>query len=205
MLSAFLFWFWSALLVCVLRGFSSQQSLWQLVRLHGLWNYPRLSLAQPATHDHTPLALMWQECWANIDAGRDADNNRRELQRMMTFAGLNSHEPPREFDDRVHEAFTQTVMESNSWLAVFQIQDVFGQTARFNTPGSVATTNWSHRLPQTVKQLDAEYDRWWESVQPQLVNEDAVAPNVNPFRELFEKQFGGGATAPAIREPSPKK
>jgi 4-alpha-glucanotransferase len=47
-------------------------------------------------------------------------------------------------------------MESNSWLAVFQIQDVFGQTARFNTPGSVAATNWSHRLPQTVKQLDTD-------------------------------------------------
>jgi len=29
-------------------------------------------------------------------------------------------------------------------------------TARFNTPGSVAATNWSYRLPQTVKQLDAD-------------------------------------------------
>lgn len=118
--------------------------------------YPRLSLAQPATHDHTPLARLWQECWANIAAGRDAENNRRELQRLMAFAGLGEEEPPREFDDRLHEGFTRAVMESGSWLAVFQIQDVFGQTARFNTPGSVAATNWSHRLAQTVKQLDAD-------------------------------------------------
>ena len=118
--------------------------------------YPRLSLAQPATHDHPPLAAMWQECWANIDAGHEVENNRRELQRLMDFAGLKDEASPREFTDRVHEAFTRTVMQSNSWLAVFQIQDVFGQTARFNTPGSVAAANWSQRLPPTVKQLNAD-------------------------------------------------
>jgi 4-alpha-glucanotransferase len=118
--------------------------------------YPRLSLVQPSTHDHTPLAGLWQECWANIDAGRDAENNRRELQRLMDFAGLNSDDPPREFSDAVHEAFTRAVMKSNSWLAVFQIQDVLGQVERFNTPGSVAETNWTHRLAQTVEQLDAD-------------------------------------------------
>ena len=47
-------------------------------------------------------------------------------------------------------------MEGNSWLVVFQITDVFGQTARFNTPGSSSTANWSYRLPQTVKQLDQD-------------------------------------------------
>ena len=118
--------------------------------------YPRLSLAQPATHDHTPMAALWAECWANIDAGHDVENNRRELRLMMDFSGLTGEEPPRDFSDRLHAAFTQTVMESNSWLAVFQITDVFGQTARFNTPGSTSTANWSYRLPQTVKQLDRD-------------------------------------------------
>mgnify|MGYP001455765636 CR=1 FL=1 len=28
-------------------------------------------------------------------------------------------------------------------------------------------------------------------VQPQLVNENAVGPKVNPFKELYWKQFGG--------------
>ena len=118
--------------------------------------YPRLSLAQPATHDHPPLAAAWAGCWENIDAGKDVENHQRELRRMMDFAGLKDEEPPREFSDRLHEAFTRAVMQSNSWLAVFQITDVFGMTARFNTPGSVAATNWSCRLPQTVKQLDAD-------------------------------------------------
>jgi 4-alpha-glucanotransferase len=47
-------------------------------------------------------------------------------------------------------------MQSPSWLAVFQITDVFGMTARFNIPGSVAPTNWTHRLPCTVRELDED-------------------------------------------------
>ena len=46
--------------------------------------------------------------------------------------------------------------------------------------------------PEVVKELDAAYDKWWDSVQPQLVNENAVGPKVNPFKELYWKQFGGG-------------
>ena len=107
--------------------------------------YPRLSLAQPATHDHPPLAAGWAECWQNIDAGKDVENNRRELRRLMEFARLKNDEPPREFTEELHEAFTRAVLNSKSWLAVFQITDVFGWTARFNTPGSVAASNWSYR------------------------------------------------------------
>jgi arylsulfatase len=51
------------------------------------------------------------------------------------------------------------------------------------------------RHPEVVKDLDAAYDRWWEAVQPSLVNEDAVGPKVNPFKELYEQQLGAGAGA----------
>jgi arylsulfatase len=44
--------------------------------------------------------------------------------------------------------------------------------------------------PAVVQTLDTAYDRWWESVQPGLVNEDAIGPKVNPFKELYGKQFG---------------
>jgi 4-alpha-glucanotransferase len=118
--------------------------------------YPHLSLAQPTTHDHPPLAAAWAECWQAIDAGKDVEINRRELRLFMDFSGLKGMEPPREFTDQVHEAFTRTVLQSPSWLAVFQITDVFGMTARFNTPGSVAATNWTHRLPHTVQELDQD-------------------------------------------------
>ena len=118
--------------------------------------YPRLSLAQPTTHDHPPLAAAWAECWQNIDAGKDVEANRYELRAIMEFAGLKDSEPPREFLGQLHEGFTRAVLGSSSWLAVFQITDVFGMTARFNTPGSVAAANWSFRLPRTVKELDED-------------------------------------------------
>jgi arylsulfatase A-like enzyme len=51
--------------------------------------------------------------------------------------------------------------------------------------------------PALVRELDSAYDRWWTSVQPQLVNEDAVGPAVNPFKELYWKQFGGGPSRPS--------
>ena len=46
--------------------------------------------------------------------------------------------------------------------------------------------------PEVVKELDTAYDQWWDSVQPQLVNEEAVGPKVNPYAEIYWKQFGGG-------------
>ncbi len=46
--------------------------------------------------------------------------------------------------------------------------------------------------PQVIKELEAIYDRWWEEILPCLENEDAEVPAVNPFKELFWKQFGGG-------------
>lgn len=41
--------------------------------------------------------------------------------------------------------------------------------------------------------LEVAYEQWWTSVQPQLVNEDAVPPAENPFRTLFREQFGEAA------------
>ncbi len=119
-------------------------------------HYPRLSLAQPATHDHAPLAAAWAEHWHNIDAGRKVENNRRELRWLMDFAGVHEEETPREFTSRLHEAYLRAVLQSNSWLVVVLITDVFGQLMRFNTPGTVSPDNWSVRLPQTVRELDED-------------------------------------------------
>jgi len=49
--------------------------------------------------------------------------------------------------------------------------------------------------PQVVRALKAAYDRWWDEIQPCLVNENAVGPTVNPFKEQYWKQFGGGPAA----------
>lgn len=59
-----------------------------------------------------------------------------------------------------------------------------------NDPGE--TTNVIDQHPEVVAKLRAAYDKWWDDVQPLLVNEDAVGPKVNPFKEAYWKQFGGG-------------
>ena len=46
--------------------------------------------------------------------------------------------------------------------------------------------------PDVAARLRTAIDRWWESVLPDLVNEDAVGPKVNSFKERYWKQFGGG-------------
>ena len=51
--------------------------------------------------------------------------------------------------------------------------------------------NIAAEQPQIVRRMEAAYDHWWEEVLPCLENEDAVGPKVNPFKELYEKQFGG--------------
>jgi Transposase DDE domain len=50
------FLFWAGLLVCVLRGFSAQQSLWRLVCLKGLWDYPRIQLTRQAIYERLARA-----------------------------------------------------------------------------------------------------------------------------------------------------
>jgi len=61
-------------------------------------------------------------------------------------------------------------------------------------PGEKTSVLAEH--PEVVAQMRAAYDRWWEEVLPALVNEDAVGPRVNPFKELYWKQFGGGSERP---------
>ena len=46
--------------------------------------------------------------------------------------------------------------------------------------------------PEIARELNRGFDQWWDETQAYLVNEDAVGPNVNPFKELYWKQFGGG-------------
>jgi arylsulfatase len=46
--------------------------------------------------------------------------------------------------------------------------------------------------PDVAARLRGEYGRWWTEIQPMLVNENAVPPKTNPFKELYWKQFGGG-------------
>ena len=58
-----------------------------------------------------------------------------------------------------------------------------------------------------VVKLEKNFDAWWDEVRPCMENEEAyqIAPKINPFKEQYWKQFGGGPTPGATNaEPSRK-
>ncbi|MFN0051066.1 MAG: arylsulfatase [Planctomycetales bacterium] len=52
------------------------------------------------------------------------------------------------------------------------------------------TTDVAAMHSDVVQRLNAEYNAWWDSLPPYLVNESAVPPAENSFKTLFQKQFG---------------
>lgn len=116
--------------------------------------YPRLSLVQPATHDHPPLAARWIELWMAADAG-DA-GARRELEHLMEFAGMPGVPPPRAYTPAVQEGLLRAVFGASSYLAVVMLNDVLGLTDRYNRPGTNSEENWTSRLPWTVEELGTD-------------------------------------------------
>jgi arylsulfatase len=65
------------------------------------------------------------------------------------------------------------------------------------------TTNVIAQHPDVVASLRTAYDQWWEAVQPLLVNEHVIAPKMNPFKELYWKQFGGEPTPEMLKQMDP--
>ena len=74
----------------------------------------------------------------------------------------------------------------------------------FDVKADVGETNdLAAQNPGVVEALKAAYEGWWDSVQPQLVNETATGPAVNPFKAQYWKQFGGGPDAALLKEMDP--
>jgi arylsulfatase len=59
--------------------------------------------------------------------------------------------------------------------------------------------------PAVVASLAMSYDAWWKDVQPMMVNESATGPRMNPFKELYWKQFGGGPTPELLKQMHPER
>jgi arylsulfatase A-like enzyme len=67
------------------------------------------------------------------------------------------------------------------------------------------TTNVIDQHPDVVAELRAAYDRWWSEVRPAMVNEDTLGPKINPFKELYWKQFGGGPDEALLQRMNPER
>ncbi len=58
--------------------------------------------------------------------------------------------------------------------------------------------------PEVAKELSAAFDQWWSECLPLMVNEKAMGPAVNPFQEIYYRQFGGSPTPEALAKMDPK-
>jgi arylsulfatase len=67
------------------------------------------------------------------------------------------------------------------------------------------TTDVAEREPDVVKRLAGAYDQWWADVQPLLINERVLGPKINPFKEMFWQQFGGGPSAELLEQMDPSR
>ena len=125
--------------------------------------YPWLSLATYATHDHEPVKTQWNRArekalqFGNHGEGWEPN---RFLERLGRFAGIevHSHGIP-EFNDAVREQLLKALFGARSRYASVMITDLFGLEERFNVPGLLSDRNWSYRLPMTVVELSGN-PRW---------------------------------------------
>ena len=107
--------------------------------------WPALSVATTGTHDTESLAEWYDAlpAW--------------ERKHFLSLPGLEGlRESGSRFDDHARDALLELVQRSGSSLSLVPFQDAMGSRERVNLPGSVADTNWSYRMAQTVDALAAD-------------------------------------------------
>ena len=120
-------------------------------------DYQRLSVTTYATHDFEPLRAMWERWMAKIEAAENGDPESfaardaawNEVRRLAAWAGFEVAQIT-PYDDEVHERLLGALFQSNAWMAIYMITDLFAASQRFNVPGAVSESNWSQRLAQPV-------------------------------------------------------
>jgi arylsulfatase len=65
------------------------------------------------------------------------------------------------------------------------------------------TTNVAAANPTVVASLARSFDQWWAEARPLMVNEGARGPKVNPLKELYWQQFGGGPSEDDLQRMDP--
>lgn len=70
----------------------------------------------------------------------------------------------------------------NTRFALINNQELYDLVA---DPGQTKNVIADHQ--PAVRDLQTAYDKWWNDIQPMLINEDAPVPAVNPYKELYER------------------
>jgi 4-alpha-glucanotransferase len=98
------------------------------------------SVATWSTHDTAPLSAWWEEF---------QPHEREQLEKLAAIAHDASHE------GRLF-ALLKMLFKSGSSLTLTLVQELLGETARINTPGTVGVENWTYRLPKPIEDLEKD-------------------------------------------------
>lgn len=174
-------------------------------RASSFWRWP--GVLKPANVDRLAAHIDYFPTLVELCGGTWTDDMKRQVEGRSLVPLLFNPQAP--WDDRLlvtHVGrwpkgtapekfkFTNCSVRTTRWHLVslgrgkqdrgWQLFDVQAD------PGE--QTDVSDKHPDVLKELTAAYDKWWDSVQPQLVNENAVGPEHNSFHVRYWKQFGGG-------------
>ncbi len=171
-------------------------------RASSFWRWP--GTLKPADVDRLTAHIDFFPTVAAIAGAKLSDEVKRQVEGRSLVPLL--RDPKAEWPDRLlfthigrwpkgakpaDYKYAHCSVRSPRWHLVCDTQDRAKRWQLFDVkadPGEKVDVSDKH--PEVVKELDAAYGKWWESVQPTLVNEDAVGPKASPFKELYEKQFG---------------
>ena len=130
--------------------------------------YQRLSVATYATHDHKPVRALWEEAFEKQCA--TSEQSKEDLGKIAQFAKFSPLGPP-DFEE-FYPAIMEALFQSESWIVIPMITDLFGLRDRFNVPGTAKQSNWARRLQFTI---------------PQLSSNPALKARMDVIRGLLEK------------------
>jgi arylsulfatase len=146
---------------------------------------------------------------AEITGAKLSDDVRKQVEGRSLWPVLTN--PQAEWPDRMlvhHVGRWAKGKAANSKFANCAIQNAHFSLVKNSElyelksdPGETKNVLAEH--PEVVAKLRAAYDQWWEEVQPLLVNENVAAPKMNPFKELYWKQFGGGPDDKLLQRMNP--
>lgn len=167
-------------------------------------DYPDISFATYATHDHLPLRTQWEFNREIISRGEQDTGDYWEAWRFIhglaNYAGIDlggdeggageghSGGIP-EYGDEIREKLLGALLSSRARYAGIMIADLLGLSERINTPGVAGDENWVWRLAHTVDDLrsDQKLAKIGEGVK-KLLNECQRVSTVSQTRDEHAHQ-----------------
>ncbi len=105
--------------------------------------YPEVSVVTTGTHDTETLRSWWEHAppW-------ERESVCKTWPELWRFPSVPSH-----FVPELHEALLQAALNAQSATCILPWQDVFAESDRINTPGTVNDQNWTYRMRPSVEAL----------------------------------------------------